>query len=117
MNDTKALSEERIDEILEVFFKDMKEGSLETKNWPLYLSAYTLSKAAMNAYTRLLAKMHPRFMVNSVCPGYVRTNINFYTGPLNVEDGARSVVRLAFLPTDGNGHSGLFFSKDEISPF
>ncbi|KAL8227897.1 hypothetical protein R6Q57_015481 [Mikania cordata] len=102
LNDTKTLSDDRIDEILEVFLKDLKEGSLETKKWPSFLSAYTLSKAAMNAYTRLLAVKHMnKCIINCVCPGHVKTNLNLFTGPLNVEEGAHSVVRLALLPTDG----------------
>ncbi|KAL8268541.1 hypothetical protein R6Q59_002339 [Mikania micrantha] len=78
LNDTKTLNEERIDEILEGFLKDLKEGSLETKKWPSFLSAYTLSKAAMNAYTRLLAVKHMnKCIINCVCPGHVKTNLNF----------------------------------------
>ncbi|KAI3796569.1 hypothetical protein L1987_39247 [Smallanthus sonchifolius] len=113
LNDTKPLSEERIDEILEVFLKDLKEGCLESKKWPSFLSAYTLSKAAMNAYTRLFAEKHPNYIINSVCPGWVKTNLSLFTGPLNVEEGARSVVRLALLPE----HSGLFFYRDEVTSF
>ncbi|KAI3743935.1 hypothetical protein L1987_57007 [Smallanthus sonchifolius] len=113
LNDTKALSEERIDEILEVFLKDLKVGSLELKNWPSFLSAYTLSKAAMNAYTRLFAEKHPNYIINYVCPGWVKTNLSLFTGPLNVEEGARSFVRLALLPE----HSGLFFYRDEVTSF
>ncbi|KAI3764462.1 hypothetical protein L2E82_14471 [Cichorium intybus] len=117
LNDVKALSEEGIDEILEVFLKDLKEDSLETKNWPAFLSAYTLSKAAMNAYTRLLAKKHPSFIINSVCPGYVKTSINYFSGFLNVEEGAQSITKLVLLPMYGQGQSGLFFYRDEISSF
>ncbi|KAK1425221.1 hypothetical protein QVD17_20568 [Tagetes erecta] len=118
LNDAKTLSEERIDEILEVFLKDLKEDSLETKNWPLFLSAYALSKAAMNAYTRVFAKKHPDYIINSVCPGHVKTNLSLFTGPLNAEEGARSVVRLALLSSDhGQEHSGQFYFRDEVSSF
>lgn len=117
LNDMKALNEERIDEVLEVFLKDMKEDSLETKSWPSFLSAYTLSKAAMNAYTRLLAKKHPNVIVNSVCPGYVKTSLNFFQGHLSVEEGAHSVVKLVLLPMDEQRLSGHFFFRDEISSF
>ncbi|KAI7729379.1 hypothetical protein M8C21_018640 [Ambrosia artemisiifolia] len=115
LNNTKALSEDRIDEILEVFLKDLKDGSLETKKWPSFLSAYTLSKAAINAYTRLLAEKYPDYIITCVCPGHVKTNLSSFTGPLNVEEGAHSVVRLALLPIDhGKQHSGLFFYRDEM---
>ncbi|XP_076931725.1 (+)-neomenthol dehydrogenase-like [Bidens hawaiensis] len=118
LNDTKSLSEDRIDEILEVFLKDFKESCLETKKWPSFLSAYTLSKAAMNGYTRLLAKKHPNFIVTCVCPGHVKSNLSLFTGKLSVEEGAHSVVRLALLSVDhGQQHSGLFFFRDEVSSF
>ncbi|GKC56477.1 (+)-neomenthol dehydrogenase-like protein isoform X1 [Tanacetum coccineum] len=117
LNDTKALNEERINKVLEVFLKDLQENYLETKSWPSFLSAYTLSKAAMNAYTRLLAKKHPNVFINSVCPGYVKTSLNFFRGHLSVEEGAHSVVKLVLLPMDGQRFSGHFFFRDEISSF
>ncbi|KAK6162382.1 hypothetical protein DH2020_002223 [Rehmannia glutinosa] len=115
LNDTENLTEERIDEVLNVFLKDFKEGSLEAKGWPQHLSAYIVSKAVMNAYTRILAKTYPGFRINCVCPGYVKTDINYNTGLLTVEEGAESPVRLALLPDDGP--AGQFFVKKELSSF
>lgn len=114
-DDAENLTEERIDEVLKEFIKDFKEGSLENKGWPTFLSAYMVSKAAMNSYTRILAKKHPKFCINCVCPGFVKTDINRNTGIIPVVQGAASVVRLALLP---NGSpSGLFFSRQELSNF
>ncbi|KAK6162387.1 hypothetical protein DH2020_002228 [Rehmannia glutinosa] len=115
LNDAENLTEERIDEVLNVFLKDFKEGSLEAKGWPQHLSAYIVSKAVMNAYTRILAKTYPGFRINCVCPGYVKTDINYNTGLLTVEEGAESPMRLALLPDDGP--SGQFFVKKELSSF
>ncbi|KAI3444586.1 hypothetical protein Pfo_001251 [Paulownia fortunei] len=115
LNDAENLTEERIHEVLNMFLKDFKEGSLEAKGWPQYFCSYILSKAAMNAYTRLLAKNYPGFRINSVCPGYVKTDINYNTGVFTVEEGAESPVRLALLPDDGP--SGLFFFRKEVSSF
>lgn len=115
LNDVENLTEERIDEVVNEFLRDMEEGSLEAKEWPQLLAAYTVSKAAMNAYTRLLAKKKPGFRINSVCPGYVRTDLNYGTGVLTVEEGAECPVMAALLPD--NGPSGLFFVKKEISSF
>ncbi|KAL3649538.1 (+)-neomenthol dehydrogenase [Castilleja foliolosa] len=116
LNDVDNLTEEKIDEVLNEFLKDFKEGSLEAKGWPPFLSAYTVSKAAMNAYTRILAKKYPvGFRINCVCPGFVKTDINLNTGLLTVEEGAESPVRLALLPDDGP--SGQFFVRKEVSSF
>ncbi|GMP43239.1 hypothetical protein CsSME_00012680 [Camellia sinensis var. sinensis] len=113
LSDAENLTEHKVDEILTEFMKDFKEDQLESKNWPTYLSAYILSKAAMNAYTRILAKTHSHLMINCVCPGYVKTNS--YAGLLTVEEGASSPVRLALLPQ--GGPSGVFFSQKEVSSF
>ncbi|KAK1558714.1 hypothetical protein Q3G72_005726 [Acer saccharum] len=115
LSNVESLTEEQIDEILNKLLKDVKEGSEEKEGWPSYLSAYSLSKAAMNAYTRILAKKNPTFLVNCVCPGFVKTDINCNTGPLTVAQGADGPVKLALLPYGGS--SGLFFRKDQVSCF
>ena len=114
LGNAESLTEERVDEVLNEHLKDFKEGSLETKGWPRYSSAYIISKAAMNAYTRIVAKKFPSFQVNCVCPGYVKTDIN-YNGYLTTDEGAKSVVKLALLPNDGP--SGLFFFRNEVTTF
>ncbi|XP_057743148.1 (+)-neomenthol dehydrogenase-like [Arachis stenosperma] len=112
-NDADNLTEEKIDMVLNEFLEDFKEGRLESKGWPKAISAYVLSKAALNAYTRILAKKFPTFCINSVCPGYVKTDMTSNTGFITVEEGAASPVRLALLP---NGSpSGFFYDRSEIS--
>ncbi|GLT50278.1 hypothetical protein SLA2020_237740 [Shorea laevis] len=115
LSDAENLKEERVDEVVNKYLKDFKEGSLEAGGWPDSTIAYFISKAAMNAYTRIFAKKHPSFCINCVCPGYVKTDINYNTGFLTVEEGAQGPVRLALLPN--GGPSGLFFSRLEESEF
>ncbi|XP_020212465.1 (+)-neomenthol dehydrogenase-like isoform X1 [Cajanus cajan] len=113
LSDVDNLSEEKVDEILNKFLRYFQEGSLESNGWPT--SAYSVSKAAMNGYTRILAKKYPSFCINSVCPGYVKTDITANTGILTVEEGAASPVRLALLP---NGSpSGLFYYRTDVASF
>ncbi|MCL7036966.1 hypothetical protein MKW94_030144 [Papaver nudicaule] len=95
LSDKDGLTEERVDETLNMFFEDLKEDSLETKGWPLNLPAYTISKACLNAYTRILAKEHPSFRINCVCPGWVKTDICFNSGVCTTIEGADRVVSLA----------------------
>ncbi|KAI3434355.1 uncharacterized protein J3R85_006622, partial [Psidium guajava] len=92
LSDAGSLTEERIDEVLNQFLRDFKEGSLQAKGWPTFLSANTISKAALNAFTRILARKNPSFCINSVCPGFVQTDINYNSGILTVEQGAKSPV-------------------------
>jgi NAD(P)-dependent dehydrogenase (short-subunit alcohol dehydrogenase family) len=71
--------------------------------------AYSASKAQLNAATRFLAaELAPRHvLVNSVCPGWVRTDMGGAGAPRSVEEGARGIVWAASLPPDGP--SGGFF--------
>ncbi|XP_012575518.1 (+)-neomenthol dehydrogenase-like isoform X1 [Cicer arietinum] len=115
LSDASNLTEERVDEVLKEFLKDFEEGSLERKNWPKYLAAYTVSKNSLNAYTRIIAKKYPNFCINCVCPGYVKTDMTVNTGFYTVQEGASNPVRLALLP---NGSpSGLFYIRDQVSSF
>ncbi|XP_057454552.1 (+)-neomenthol dehydrogenase-like [Lotus japonicus] len=114
-SDVDNLTEETVDGVLKRFLKDFQQGSLESKGWPKIFSAYIVSKAAMNAYTRILARKYPTFCINSVCPGFVKTDITANNGLLTVEEGAASPVRLALFP---NGSpSGLFYHRGEVLPF
>ncbi|XP_058223739.1 (+)-neomenthol dehydrogenase-like isoform X1 [Rhododendron vialii] len=115
LNDAETLTEDNIDELLNEFLEDFKENSLENKGWPAFSSAYIVSKAAMNAYTRILAKNYPTFRINCVCPGYVKTDMNNYSGIFSVEEGAEHPVRLAMLPDDGP--TGVFFVQKEVASF
>ncbi|VYS44704.1 unnamed protein product [Arabidopsis thaliana] len=115
LSDAENLTEEKIDEVINEYLKDYKEGALQVKGWPTVMSGYILSKAAVIALTRVLAKRHKSFIINSVCPGFVNTEINFNTGILSVEEGAASPVKLALVP---NGDpSGLFFDRANVSNF
>lgn len=115
LNNVDDLSEEKLDTILQWFLKDFKEDKLQESGWPLTTSAYKVSKAAVNAYTRLIAKRFPNFLVNCVHPGMVKTDLNCNIGNLTAEEGARFPVHLALL--DDNGPSGLFFHEMDVSNF
>ena len=64
--------------------------------------AYSVSKAALNALTRLLAgELRPdRILVNAVCPGWTATDMGG-GGDRPISAGAASVVWAALLPDDG----------------
>nr|GEW37511.1 (+)-neomenthol dehydrogenase-like [Tanacetum cinerariifolium] len=56
LQDIEMLTEEKVDEIIQLFLKDFKNAKLQENGWPLTISAYKISKIAVNAYTRLLAR-------------------------------------------------------------
>ncbi|KAK6162391.1 hypothetical protein DH2020_002232 [Rehmannia glutinosa] len=112
----ESLTEEKIDEVVQEFLKNFEKGSLEANHWPTRLSAYKVSKAALNAYTRYTAKKYPSFCINCLCPGFARTDITSNLGPLSASEAAEGPVELALLP-HGRRPSGLFFYRKEISYF
>ncbi|KAK9052893.1 hypothetical protein SSX86_029523 [Deinandra increscens subsp. villosa] len=115
LHDIENLTEERIDEIVQWYLKDFKGGKLKENGWPLMVSAYKVSKAALNAYTRLMARKFQYILANVVHPGYVITHMTFNTGILTAEEAAKSPVMAALLPNDGP--SGAYFDKMEMAPF
>ena len=70
---------------------------------------YRISKTAINAVTVILAREleGTNIKVNSVCPGWVRTEMGGDNAPRSPEQGAETIVWLATLPDDGP--SGGFF--------
>jgi NAD(P)-dependent dehydrogenase (short-subunit alcohol dehydrogenase family) len=56
--------------------------------------AYRISKAALNAVTKILASewKGSQIQVNSVCPGWCRTDMGGDGAPLSTDDGAKSIV-------------------------
>ena len=62
LSDVDGLTEERVDDFVHCFLKDAKEDLLEQKGWPNILSAYKVSKAALNAHTRIFGQKVPIFV-------------------------------------------------------
>jgi len=79
--------------------------------------AYRVSKTALNALTRTLAAelKGSGILVNSMCPGWVRTDMGGAGAPRTVEQGADTAVWLATLPDDGP--SGGFFRDRRPIPW
>jgi NAD(P)-dependent dehydrogenase (short-subunit alcohol dehydrogenase family) len=72
-------------------------------------NAYGVSKALLNAFTRLLGKEFQGSgrRVNSVCPGWVQTRMGGEQAPRSVERGAAGIVWAATLT--GSGPNAGFF--------
>ncbi len=82
-------------------------GIAEMGGWS---PGYRVSKAALNAMTRILSTEleEAGVKVNSACPGFVNTDMGGQFGAKKpVEDGAAGIVWLATLPDDGP--TGGFF--------
>ncbi len=79
--------------------------------------AYRMSKAALNALTRLTAaELGPgNVKINAMCPGWVRTEMGGPNATRTVEKGAETAVWLATLPAEGP--SGGFFRDMKPIPW
>ncbi len=77
--------------------------------YPMKLTAYDCSKAAVNMFTNHLAHelKATKIKVNAAHPGWVKTDMGGPEAPMDVVDGAKTSVALATL--DDNGPSGGFF--------
>jgi NAD(P)-dependent dehydrogenase (short-subunit alcohol dehydrogenase family) len=90
-------------------------GIAEMGGWS---PGYRVSKAALNAMTRILATelKDEGFLVNSACPGFVNTDMGGQFGATKpASEAAAGIVWLATLPDDGP--TGGFFRDGKPTPF
>ncbi|XP_031505680.1 uncharacterized protein LOC116267895 isoform X2 [Nymphaea colorata] len=119
LSDDSQLCEELIDVTVGKFLEEVKNGCWESGGWPQIYTDYSVSKLAVNAYTRLIAKKlsieHERkICVNCYCPGWVKTAMTGWAGNMTTEEGADTAVWLALFP--GEPPTGKFFAeRREIS--
>ena len=71
--------------------------------------AYRISKTALNGLTALLAAelKAEKILVNSVCPGWVRTDMGGSSAPRELAQGVASILWAAEIPS--SGPSGGYF--------
>jgi NAD(P)-dependent dehydrogenase (short-subunit alcohol dehydrogenase family) len=76
---------------------------------------YCVSKTALNGVTAQLAAALPKFAVNSVCPGWVRTDMGGENAARSVGEGAATIVWLAIeAPHD---LTGKFVKDRKVIPW
>ncbi len=102
-----ALTRRDIETIATEFLDAVAHGNPGAAGFPS--NAYSVSKALMNAFTRVLARelADTGRRVNAVCPGWVKTRMGGSSAPRSLEQGASGIVWAATLGR--GGPNGGFF--------
>jgi NAD(P)-dependent dehydrogenase (short-subunit alcohol dehydrogenase family) len=77
--------------------------------------AYCISKTALNGVTVQLAAALPKFAINSVCPGWVRTDMGGSNATRSVAEGASGIVWLAVEAPQNQ--TAKFFKDRKVIPW
>jgi NAD(P)-dependent dehydrogenase (short-subunit alcohol dehydrogenase family) len=79
-------------------------SDMNTGNFP-----YRISKTALNAVTKICSQenLGKNILVNSVCPGWVRTDMGGPQATRTIDEGIAGIIWAATLPDDGP--TGSFF--------
>ncbi|GJU54485.1 carbonyl reductase [NADPH] 1-like protein [Tanacetum coccineum] len=115
LEDTDSISEELIDATINKFLEQVKDGNWTDGGWPQNNTDYSLSKVAVNAYTRLVAREladrpeGEKIFINCYCPGWVKTAMTGWAGQVTPEEGADTAIWLSLLPD--MRISGKFFAE------
>ncbi|KDP22525.1 hypothetical protein JCGZ_26356 [Jatropha curcas] len=115
LTNLETLSEELIDRTVSTFLQQTDDGSWTSGGWPQNFTDYSVSKLAVNAFIRLMAKElsdrpdGQKIYINCYCPGWVKTAMTGWAGNVSAGDGADTGVWLALLPD--LSISGKFFAE------
>ncbi|KAM3304209.1 (+)-neomenthol dehydrogenase [Capsicum chacoense] len=98
--DEENLSEKQIEGLVNLFIDNVKNGTWKSKGWPKLWTDYAVSKLALNAYSKVLARNYKGkgISVNCYCPGFTQTSMTGGKGKYTAQVAADIGVKLALLP-------------------
>ncbi|XP_038891746.1 (+)-neomenthol dehydrogenase-like [Benincasa hispida] len=100
------VGEEDIEGVVNAFLEDVKRGTWKKAGWSVLRMDYTVSKLALNTYTRVLAKRYSEYgsvSVNNFCP------MTCGKGTHTTDAAALVEARLALLPPHPLPTAQFFF--------
>ncbi|XP_065018506.1 (+)-neomenthol dehydrogenase-like [Musa acuminata AAA Group] len=100
LQDEDILTVAAVERMVSQFLHHVKMGTWREEGWPTVWTDYSVSKLALNAYSRLLAKQQEGrgLSVNCFCPGFTRTSMTRGRGSRSPEEAAEVGAKLALLP-------------------
>ena len=96
---------------------NVSSGAGQLSDMGTWAPAYSISKTTLNGITCMLAAAlkEKGIVVNSVCPGWCRTEMGGPTAPRSVQEGSAGIVWLAAdAPQD---KTGLFWRDNKVIPW
>jgi NAD(P)-dependent dehydrogenase (short-subunit alcohol dehydrogenase family) len=110
------LTESQLVSMMQEFVDDVAAGCHREKGWSN--TAYGMSKVGVTALTKvhaleIAASGREDVLINSCCPGWVRTDMAGDKAPLSPNEGAETPVFLALLPA--GSPSGEFWKEKKIA--
>ncbi len=112
-----AITRTELRALVDEFAAAVAAGNHSRAGWPT--SAYRVSKAALNAFTRISAReLAPRgIAVTAVDPGWVQTRMGGRSAPRSVDEGADTIAWLCASPRPAGVASGRLYFDREVSEF
>ncbi len=122
---TNAIGAYRMAQLIVPYMKNQKFGRIvnvssgmgQLSEMDKGFPAYRMSKTALNALTKMLSAelSGSDILVNSVCPGWVKTDMGGPNAERSLEQGVYGIVWAATLPK--GGPSGGFFRDGKALPW
>ncbi|XP_030897257.1 carbonyl reductase [NADPH] 1 isoform X2 [Leptonychotes weddellii] len=115
---SKAITEEELVGLMNKFVEDTKKGVHRKEGWPD--TAYGVTKIGVTVLSRIHARnlseqrKGDKILLNACCPGWVRTDMAGPKAPKSPEEGAKTPVYLALLPSDADGPHGEFVMEKKV---
>jgi len=109
------LTVDQLSGLMNKFIKDVTDGTYKKEGWPE--TTYGVSKVGVTMLTRIQARDNKikGVLINSCCPGWVKTDMAGDKATLTPAQGALTPVHLAFLPADGP--NGKFWQDAKVSSY
>lgn len=107
---SESLELEELKGYMTDFVKAAKDGNHREQGWPN--TGYGVSKVGIVAMTKIFARKYPKLMVNSVDPGYCKTDQNNNQGFVAPERGATTPFLLATIGADQH-FSGVHWYEEQ----